>query len=67
MKFERDEKIIQKEIDNGSDIQCVKDCRFYMGRNICSILTDNEDGVRKKCKFHKSLDPKNSKKKEQPS
>ena len=62
MKFKRDEVAIQKEIDNGSDIQCVKNCQFYVGKNICSILTDNEDGVRNKCKFHKSLEPKNPKK-----
>ena len=61
MKFKRDEVAIQKEIDNGSDIQCVKKCQFYVGKNICSILTDNENGVRNKCNFHKPFD-KNPKK-----
>lgn len=60
MKFKRDETAIKQEIDNGSKIQCVKDCRFYMGKNICSVLTDNEGGVQNKCTFHLPLNNENN-------
>ena len=59
VELKRDDVAIENEIKNGSKIQCTKQCRFYMGKNVCGVLTDNEGGVQNRCTFYQTEEGEN--------